>query len=179
LSEIQYRAIGPSELDRLGEIDRTEAIDHIYYMRNDELVLEEEHWHLTDWPPGHLDELININKSLLARGGSAWGAFDGDRLVGIASLDSEFIGRKGDTLNMAILHVSHGYRGRGIGTRLMEFTKERALELGAGRIYVSGMPTKRAVTFYMNRGCQLADEVDPELFEREPEDIHMIMDLRP
>jgi GNAT superfamily N-acetyltransferase len=177
LSEVEVRTIGAAEVGRLGEIDRTEVIDHVYYMRDGRLVLEEEHWHLTDWPPGHKEQLIEENQALLTRGGSAWGAFVGDRMVGIASLDSKFIGKDMDMLNMALLHVNHGHRGRGIGTRLMSLTVERAHELGARRIYVSGMPTKRAISFYMNRGCQLADEVDPELFEREPEDIHMTLEL--
>lgn len=177
MQDVEYRTIGPAEVSRLGEIDRTEVIDHIYYMRDGRLVLEEEHWHLRGWPPGDEERHVAETLDLLDRGGTAWGAFDGDRMVGIASLDSTFIGREGDTLNMALLHVSHGHRGRGIGTRLLELTKERARGLGASRLYVSGMPTERAVAFYMSRGCRLADEVDPELFAREPEDVHMVMDL--
>jgi GNAT superfamily N-acetyltransferase len=175
--DIEYRTIGPPEVNRLSEIDRSEVIDAIYYIREGRLVLEEEHWDLKGWPEGHDEELRLETLALLTRGGTAWGAFDGSQLVGISSLDSHFIGGDGATLNMALLHVSNVYRGRGIGTTLLEMARDRARDLGARRLYISAMPTERAVSFYMNRGSKLAEEVDPVLFKREPEDIHMVLEL--
>ncbi len=177
MPDIEYRIIDASELDRLDEIDRTEVIEGIYYMRDGELVLEREHWDLKGWPPGHLEELKDHCRVHLGRGGTAWGAFDGDRLVGVASIDGIPIDSSDDTINMPLLHVSNGYRRQGIGTRLFDLAADRAREMGARRMYVSGMPSENSIHFYTRRGCHSTDHVDPELFQREPEDIHMTVDL--
>ena len=48
---------------------------------------------------------------------------------------------------------------------------------GATQMYVSATPTRSAVGFYLSRGCRLAQPVHARLFEEEPEDIHLILDL--
>jgi hypothetical protein len=42
---------------------------------------------------------------------------------------------------------------------------------------VSATSTGSAVGFYLSRGCRLADPVHPKLFELEPVDIHLVLDL--
>jgi len=46
-------------------------------------------------------------------------------------------------------------------------------------MYVSATPTGSAVQFYLKQGCQLAgpDEIVPELFELEPDDVHLVVGL--
>ena len=44
-------------------------------------------------------------------------------------------------------------------------------------MYVSSIPTKNSVDFYMKHGFRLAEEGHPELYELEPEDIHMVKPL--
>ena len=46
----------------------------------------------------------------------------------------------------------------------------------AKKLYISATPSKHTVDFYMSLGCKSASEINPELFELEPEDIHL--DLR-
>jgi hypothetical protein len=45
-------------------------------------------------------------------------------------------------------------------------------------MYVSATPSESAVGFYLKHGFRLAIEPIPELFEEEPEDIHMLLDLK-
>jgi hypothetical protein len=40
------------------------------------------------------------------QGGMSWGALENDKLVGIAILESQFIGSESDTLQLKFLHVS-------------------------------------------------------------------------
>lgn len=54
---------------------------------------------------------------------------------------------------------------------------EIAREAGSRRMYVSSTPSSSAVGFYIAQGCKLAEEVDPELYALEPDDIHLILDL--
>ena len=179
MAEIIYRTLGRDEIERLDEIDRAEVIDHVYRLRGGQLVLEAEHHELADWPPGKLPENKRRIDECLDRDGSAFGAFNGDELVGIAVLDGRRIGRAHDMVDLYFLHVSAGYRDRGIGRRLVELVKARALEVGVRRLYVSATPSDHTIRFYLSVGFAVASQVDPELFESEPEDIHMDMELVP
>jgi hypothetical protein len=44
-------------------------------------------------------------------------------------------------------------------------------------LYVSATPSESAVGFYTGQGFRPTEEVNEELFELEPEDIHMIKPL--
>lgn len=174
---IAYRPLGSAEMERTDEIDRSEVIDGVYRLRAGALVLEEHYFDAGGWPPGEPDASKHRMRECLARGGAGWGAFAGGRLVGIAVLDGRRIGSALDALDMYFLHVSNGYRGRGIGGELVRLVCQRAREMGALRLYVSAAPSRNTVTFYQSRGFELASEVDQELYELEPDDIHMDMKL--
>ena len=61
--------------------------------------------------------------------------------------------------------------------RLVAEVERRAIAGGAHELYVSAMPSVPAVGFYLAHGFRLADEVDPDLFAQEPEDIHLVKPL--
>ena len=103
-----------------------------------------------------------------------FGAFDDDLLVGIAVVRPRL---RDDLAQLAFLHVSSGFRRQGIARRLMWEACEIASEAGSSQLYVSSIPSSSAVGFYLSQGCRLAEEVDPELYALEPEDIHLILDL--
>ena len=107
------------------------------------------------------------------RGGWFHGAFDGGRLVGVAVLESKLIGKSEDQLQLKFLRVSRAYRKQGLGAKLFELAQVTAREGGARRLYISATPSENTVNFYLRLGCTLAREPDPELFELEPEDIHL------
>jgi GNAT superfamily N-acetyltransferase len=111
------------------------------------------------------------------RGGTFLGVFDGEALIGIGVVESAWVGRAGDQMQLAYLYVSHGYRGRGVGTRLFEAAAAIAREAGASALYVSATPTENTVDFYLHRGCVLAPEPDPRLLAKEPDDIHLVHPL--
>lgn len=174
--DIEYRRLAAAELARTGEIDRSEVIEGRHRVQNGELILEDHHFRVDGWPAGEPEASQPEMRACLERGGAAWGAFRGERLVAIAVLDGRRIGAAGDALDLYFLHVSNGYRGRGIGAELVRLVSEHACEMGARRLYVSSAESQNTVRFYCGRGLRLAKEVDPVLYEREPEDIHM--DLR-
>ena len=71
------------------------------------------------------------------------------------------------------LHISNNFRGKGVGQALFKIALMEARKLGATKLYISASPSKPTTDFYLNLDCQLATEIIPELFEREPEDIHL------
>jgi GNAT superfamily N-acetyltransferase len=174
---IEYRMLELSEIEKFRDIDRSEVIDEIYYHRNGALVLEKEHYDMKGFPPGKQDKLMERQREILRAGGVVLGAFDGPLLVGIASLENYFRGSKKKYLKVDILFVSKNYRGRGIARALVRRIGEQAKAIGADALYISATPSRRTVEFYMSCGARLIDELDPELFKMEPEDIHLEIPL--
>jgi GNAT superfamily N-acetyltransferase len=177
MEEIVYRRLGREGTDRLGEIDRTELIDSVYYMRDGRLVLVPERRELHGWPPGYLEKEGILQPRIFERGGVIYGAFFGDRLVGYMSLDTKPICGRHDRLLLDMLHVDSSFRGRGVGCKLLEHAKSIAKEMGARSLYVCAIPSQHTVEFYRHRGFSLADELDPEQLADWPDDIHMVMEL--
>ena len=168
------RTLQRDEIPLVWQIDRKEVIENIYYLRDGKLVLEPDYFDAQGWPPNEAEHYTPILTDCFDRDGFFWGAFDDDgRIIGVSVLESKFIGSKRDTLQLKFLHVSHGIRKQGLGTRLFNLAVEKAKSLGARKLYISATPSENTVNYYMKLGCVLATEVDPELFALEPEDIHL------
>ena len=167
------RALARDELPLLWTIDRSERVEQVYRVTDGALVLQPEHHDLRGWPEGEPEHYAPILADCFDHGGSFWGAFAGDALVGAAVLESRFISRRSDTLQLKFLHVGRDQRGTGLGKLLFHVAEARARELGAARLYVSATTSQRTIEFYLHHGFALAEEIDPDLFALEPEDIHL------
>lgn len=176
-AELTYRRLRQDEVEKIREIDRAEYIDAVYYHRDGELLLTPEVYDVKAFRQSELESIISETSDLMDRGGTVYGAFDGELLVGVSSVECQFIGSRKDTLQMALLHVSKNYRRLGVGKKLMGLVVERARELGAGKLYVSATESRNTVHFYQRMGCVLATEIDPILFAKEPKDIHLELNL--
>jgi predicted N-acetyltransferase YhbS len=180
VTQVAYRRLAAAALDRLAEIDRTEEIDTLYVQKGHEL--EERtggDWSAPPWFTEGTGEhsvahQIGECERHLAAGGIALGAYAGDRLVGIGIVTPHV--RPG-IAQLAFLHVSSGYRGRGIGGRLNRDLEQLARDGGDRTIVVSATPSHNTVRFYRRRGFEPTSSPLPELYEHEPEDVHMEKDL--
>jgi ribosomal protein S18 acetylase RimI-like enzyme len=174
--EIEYRWMAPHEVQRIKEIDRTEKIQIGYIVQSGQLSKIDVSW---DVPAFFLEGdgehsisyLVEFCLAHLRAGGSILGAFHGETLVGVGVLRPNI--RRG-MAQLAFLQVSNGFRRHGIGSHLTREMINEAKFFGADRIYVSATPSGSAVGFYLSHGFELAEEVIPELFRQEPEDIHML-----
>ena len=141
------------------------------------LSAQREHHDVDGWPPGEQERYAPILLDCFDHGGTFYGAFDAAALIGAAVLESRFIGRLKDQLQLKFLHVSRRHRQTGLGRMLFEKAVDRARELGARRLYISSSPSENAVRFYFRRGCRVTEEVDAALFAMEPKDIHLELDV--
>jgi GNAT superfamily N-acetyltransferase len=178
MTEFTYRILSRAEIAKLAQIDRTEAIAGIYYVRQGSLVLEDEHWDVPDWRPAEKERRIAALQADYDGGYLFYGAFDGPCLVGMAVLDPHPLPTGADRLNLAGLWVSHPHRGHGVGRALVQRAAEEARARGARSLYASATPSERTVGFYRSIGFEVAEVVDPDLYSMEPEDIHMELILR-
>ena len=170
---VTLRQLHRDEVPLIWNIDRSEMIKNLYRVESGALVLRPQHIEVTGWPPGEAEKYTPILLDCFNRGGWFYGAFDEGRLVGAAVLESRLIGKRKDQLQLKFLHVSRSYRNRGLGSKLFELAKATARQRRAKRLYISATPSENTVNFYMRLSCMVTREPDPELFELEPEDIHL------
>jgi ribosomal protein S18 acetylase RimI-like enzyme len=168
-----------SELDRLGEIDRSEYVSHEYVYRDGSLEKRVIDLEVPPWSPSgdhehSVPSRVDAWRPLLDRGGKLVGAFDSDTLVGVAIYRPDL---PEGMANLAVLYVSRSHRRNGIASRLTAEVARRARADGAPRLYVSATPSVSTVEFYRSQGFEVTDEPDATLFALEPDDIHMILEL--
>lgn len=173
---IDIRRMQNSEIERIAEIDRSEHITKNYINNNGSLELTDVDVQAPRWSPD--DNNINSVRArieewgpILDDGGTMFGAFDDDVLVGFVIYRQNL---SKDTAQLAVLHVSNNYRSQGIGALLTENVTQLAKADGAKKLYVSSTPTEPTVHFYMGQGFALTEEINQRLYELEPLDIHMI-----
>ena len=171
---MRTRELKRSEVDSVWRVDRSELVEAVYHLEGGELVLRPEHHDVPGWPPGERELYGPILMDCFDAGGTFYGTFDdAGELVAVAVLESRFIGKAKDQLQLKFLHVSRACRGQGLGGKLFAMAAVRARELGARRLYISSTPSQNTVDFYLSLGCRLAEEIDPDLYELEPGDIHL------
>ena len=173
---LAIRQMRRDEIGRICEIDVTESGHCVYKWIDGAVRPVAEEWKR---PPRPLDDwMAKAERIRLAMddGGLAVGAFAGERLVGFAFLRYRL------TEEVALLQalwVSRTWRRRGIATAILRRLLEAASEEGARLVYVSACPSESAYGFYLHEGFRPSVWVHRRLHDKEPEDIHMILALRP
>lgn len=178
---IRYRRLERGDLARIGDIDRTERIDSLYVQHGTRLEEQSGDWSAPSWlRDGEGEHSVAAQRNACERyldtGATALGAFDQERLVAIGVVLPHL---RAGIAQLAYLHVGNGYRGRGIGLRLTAELERIAREAGDTTMVVSATPSRNTVNFYLGRGYEPMDDPLPELYELEPEDVHMRKTLRP
>lgn len=173
--EVELRRLGRTELSRVAEIDRSERIDVLYEQHGTRLLARHGDWSASAWDPdGHGEHSVDAQVRALGRyvddGGIAIGALADGRLVAIGVVVPHL--RPG-TAQLAFLHVSAPLRSTGIGSRLFEVLAQIARAAGDSEMVVSATPSQNTVRFYLGRGFRPMAQPLAELYELEPEDVHM------
>lgn len=162
---------------KIHDIDRSETIELIYKCKNGILEEIQAGHECPNWKEDDYAEIILRYEYELKNGGTAMGAFDGDKLVGFGVLAHQFRGKENNRLQIDLMYVTREYRRQGIGSRILDALSKAAVEKGAKYLYISSTETESAVKFYSNCGSTITHEIDEELFEKEPFDIHMLKKL--
>ena len=175
---IEVRGLSVDELDKIRDIDRTEEIRVGYRQEGAELIEMSVDWDTPGWFEGDgehsFGEMIRGAERQMELGGTAIGALDGERLVGIAAYRPRLTETMGQ---LDLLHVCSGHRRRGVASLLFSEVLALAQSDGATALYVSATPTQSAVGFYLRKGFVPTDAPHPGLLAEEPEDIHMVLAL--
>ncbi|MFR1518977.1 MAG: GNAT family N-acetyltransferase [Clostridia bacterium] len=114
---------------------------------------------------------------VLEYGGTIYGAFDNDKLIGFSCFDGRFIGNESQYLQLIYLHVSCEYRNRRIGRTLFSMCADSARKQEAKKLYISANSSYSTQQFYRSMGCVQATENIVHLCDADPYDIQMEYDL--
>jgi len=164
-----------SEIGRIAEIDRSQHVTKAYIYRDGSLEPKDVDWQIPPWfTEGEHEHTVQAyikgSQLILDCGGVLFGAFDGETLVGFAIYRPNL---SHNTAQLAYLYASNNFRNQGIGSKLTQRVIRLAKEDGAQRLYVSATPSAPTVDFYRSHGFEVTREIDQQLYELEPEDIHM------
>jgi GNAT superfamily N-acetyltransferase len=167
--------LGRTDLSRVVEIDRSERINVLYDQHGTQLVARHGNWSASAWDPdGHGEHSVEAKVHELQHhvdnGGVALAALASGRLVGIGVVVPDL--RPG-IAQLAFLDVSAPLHGTGIGSCLCEQLEQIARSAGHSDMVVSATPSENTVRFYLGRCFQPTAEPLAELFELEPQDVHM------
>jgi ribosomal protein S18 acetylase RimI-like enzyme len=179
MENVSYRTMSNSELSKISEIDRREQIRVGYGVTYGKLISTTVNWDVASFSPEGRGEhtisrQIEFCRQHIQSGARAIGAFSGETLLGIVVLTPEVRPR---IAQIAYLLVGHDNRRMGIGTQLIDMAESHARATGAEQIYVSATPSGSAVGLYMRFGYEPVEDPLLELYELEPDDIHMVKTL--
>jgi GNAT superfamily N-acetyltransferase len=174
---MNVRAMGKEELARIRDIDRTEEVHALYRNVGGRLMKESKHIDVQPWTEAQCGAHITWQEYELSLGGVLLCAFEDDAFLGLAVLGNRPVGGDPKTAQLVFLHVSRPHRRKGVASALLAAAVREAKMRNRRRLYISATPSESAVGFYKSRGARLAEKPDPGLFAKEPEDIHLIMDL--
>lgn len=129
------------------------------------------------WDAANYRLLTESLQNTVKSGGTVFGAFDQEKLLGFASLENVFMGLHKQYLPLSSIHVSCKYRGRGIGNKLFHLICAKAQQVGVEKLYISAHSAEETQAFYQAMGCVDAREVQTALAAREPCDRQLEYDL--
>ena len=104
---------------------------------------------------------------------TGFGAFDGERLIGFATVSHRIFGVTARYVQLVCFQISEEYRRQGIGRKLFSMVCEEARRLGADKLYISAHSSKESQAAYRALGCTPAEEVNEKLAAEEPFDVQM------
>jgi hypothetical protein len=99
------RILKSDEIEKVRDIDRSETVHQLYYLKDGQLTLKDEFYGVKIWTPFQHEASLERLRDIRHRSGILLAAFDGDRLIAASALESKFIGNKQDQLQMYFLHV--------------------------------------------------------------------------
>lgn len=172
--ELTYSKLNVDDinLEKFMDFNRFQEVNQCWRKIDSEWVLKDIQF-VDDWSNDDKEVLVRCLRNTVNTDGAVLGAFDIDKLVGFASIESDFFGSNNEYIQLSSLHISNEYRGNGIGKKLFSLIANEAKKKGAKKLYISSHSSKETQAFYKNVGCVWATEVNDLLLQKEPFDCQL------
>ena len=126
-----------------------------------------------NWPQVQCREIAEDVAHHINLDQTGFGAFDGERVIGFATVSHRIFGAAARYAQLVCLQISEEYRRQAIGRKLFSLACEEARRLGADKLYISAHSSKESQAAYRALGCTPAEEVNEGLAAAEPFDVQM------
>lgn len=178
LEQIIYKELTEAEIGvgLFASFNRYQEVNKCWRKEKGEWILKEIAF-TEQWSPDEYEYLVKCLKNTLKTGGTVFGAFDNNLLVGFASLENQFFGSHKEYLQLSSIHTSFENRGMGIGKKLLSLVCNKAKEMGAQKLYISAHSSEESQAFYRAMGCVEAMEYNARLVAEEPCDCQLEYNL--
>ncbi len=173
---IDYRQLLASECERISEIDASTFVKRAWRKVNGVKQWVEINWQDEDFPEGYDNHLAAL-KETFEKNGFAIGAFDGERLIGFCSVNLDEFGKHHKYVLLDQIFISKEYKRKGIGRKLFYMSANKARKYGADKFYICAGSSEDTLAFYVSLGCKDAEEINQELYEKDPNDVQLEYDL--
>ncbi len=169
---IEYRFLRTEDLcpELFAGFQRHQKVNRCWYREHDRWALRDMPRTIENWGEKELAFICWCLGRTIADGGLVTGAFVGDFLKGIVSVESARFGSRNQYMEIPFLQVSEDMRGNGIGRQLFAVAKVFAAEKGAEKLYISSNPAEETQAFYRAVGCVEAEEYSETHVQQGPFD---------
>lgn len=173
IKELECTELTPVFLQDFGHRQR---IRHVWEKADGQWTLKDVNV-IREWNDEKRAWIPQYLKEMMEEGGCTFAAYEGNKLTGFITLDGCFGGTEAQYLNLAMFFVDDSYKRQGIGRQLFSKCAERAIQMGAEKLFISAVPSEETVAFYIAMGCRDAEEIIPEFVDT-PEDRYLEYDLK-
>ncbi len=178
MDNILYREIKIEELNikLFSKFDRHQDVKKCWRKIDGEWVLKDIAF-VEVWDEEEYEYLVKCLINTIKTGGSVYGAFKNDYLIGFASLENEKFGTENQYLQLSSIHTSFESRGYGVGKKLFNIMIDEARKRNAKKMYISAHSSEESQAFYKKIDCKEAAEYNKKLVELEPCDCQLEYEL--
>lgn len=174
LESISYRELKKSEISEslFANFNRYQDVNKCWRKENGEWILKDIAF-TEQWGSDEYKVLTECLQNTIKTGGTVFGAFSDNVLVGFASIESQLWGSQQEYMQLSSIHTSYENRGMGIGKKLFYLASKKAKEMGAQKLYISAHSSEESQAFYKALGCVEAVEYNSKLVAEEPFDCQL------
>ncbi|MGH4121414.1 MAG: GNAT family N-acetyltransferase [Clostridium sp.] len=179
MESISYKELKKTEIDvpLFTGFNRYQEVKKCWRKESGEWILKEISF-IEQWGPDKYESLVKYLCNTIRTGGTVFGAFHNNVLVGFASVESQLFGLQKEYVELSYIHTSYESRGMAIGKNLFALVCKKAKEIGAKKLYISGHSSQESQAFYKAMGCVEAEEYNSKLFAKEPCDCQLEYSLK-
>ncbi|SKC81944.1 GNAT family N-acetyltransferase [Maledivibacter halophilus] len=174
MKTIDYKELKKTEIDitLFASFNRYQDVKKCWRKENGEWILKAIAF-TEQWGSDEYEILVKCLQNTIKTGGTVFGAFYNDVLVGFASIENQFFGSQKEYLQLSSIHISYENRDMGIGKKLFSLACKKAKEIGAQKLYISTHSSEESQAFYKAMGCVEAMEYNDKLVAEEPCDCQL------
>ena len=174
MGTIEYKELKEAGIDLtlFTTFNRYQDVKKCWRKENGEWVLKEIAF-AEQWGSDEYEFLVKCLQNTIKTGGTVFGVFHNDVLIGFTAVENEFFGSQKEYLQLSSIHISYENRGMGIGEKLFSLACKKAKEMGAQKLYISAHSSEETQAFYKAMGCVEAMEYNDKLVAEEPCDCQL------